>query len=535
MKNVQLYVLFFIFSVVFGFNPLLLPVEENNDVQDCVSNFVLQEFTKNRPIYHVHDGSKSLIIPYVGNNPYIIIDINKPINKAEHYASYYIFQTANRRSFRRMFKKMLKYNIWDYPNLRDRKCLIIASNSKGIVPLIVRFATYIAVYNYTNEIYTCNPYHKGNQCGTKCNILTKHQCNTNNKYFETTESYPNCSIDLIHEDYRTLNVVFLFILKEFAHYLGFSLNIIQPNDDIENSNAEFMVFPGATIDNRYGMDPFYTLDFGWLTFAKKIPSTRILKYIFEQEVWILIGVTLLSTSLTWCLITKLTTNRWNVETSFTNVLALTLVGCFPNLPQLRPLKCLIVWYLMFIVIIQTAFKTDLAELLTVDQYERSITNLRDLAESDVPLCSQIYVANFHFKNILRDDPVYTKIKNRLFLFKNNSDILEYRNCTYLMVLDDILDVKHKISPKLDEVNNHLSKTLNRFIQRVTENGITQHVTSNVNNKRYAHDKRIEKEESGTKVITMEHVYCSFIIWVVGMALSVIVFIVEIVSQRIAKK
>ncbi|KAF5272650.1 hypothetical protein FQA39_LY07677 [Lamprigera yunnana] len=536
--------------VIFGFNPLLLPEEENKAIQDCVSNFVLREFTENRPIYHVHDGSEPVIMPYVGNNPYVIIDVNKPIKEAEHYVSYYIFQTANRSSFKDMYNKMGNYSIWKHFDLREKKCLIIASNSEEIVHELDTSATYIAVYNYTNEIYTCDRYHVGNRCGAKCNILTKHQCNTNKNYFKTSGRFHNCSVVLgILGEYTNLTIheVVKFIVAEFTNYLGFSLNITLMTSANPNPTEDFIVLPWSTIGNRFANNPIYTFEYGWVTFVDKIPPTKILQYTLEETVWILIGVTLLLTLLIWCLITKLTGNGWNVGTSSTNILALTLVGCLSNLPQPRSLKCLILFYLMFVVIIQTAFKTNLAQLLTVDRYDKSFDNVKDLADSDVPVCI-VEESRQLFERITKEDSVHIKIKKRLISIKSNTDALKYRNCTYLMYLDHIFffmknynfnyfidnDLsKHKVSLYLWH-GRHLTETVNSFVQRFKDNGIIEHTISKAHKKRDYDFKRIQ-EDSETKVLTMKHVCGIFVIWAVGVALSVIVFLVEILSQKFATK
>ncbi|KAF5287349.1 hypothetical protein FQA39_LY15952 [Lamprigera yunnana] len=435
MKNILVYALSFIFSTVFGFNPLLLLEEDNGAIRHCVSHFVLREFTENLPIYHVHDGSAPVIMPYVGNNPYVIIDINRPIKEAEHYASYYIFQTANPRSFYKMYQKMIRYKIWNDLDLREKKCLIIASNSEKIVHRLNRTATYIAVNNYTNKIYTFDRYHKGNQCGTKCNILTQHQCNTNKNYFKTTGSLQNCSVDFWpHDDsnYDILNAVLKLIFEEFTNYLGFSLNIFQCNSKNQKPTGDFQ-----------------------------------------------------------------------------------------------------------------AVITKLAQLLTVDQYDKSFENLKDLADSEVPVCIYKEYLNFISKPI-KEDLVYLKIKERLIAIENGTDVLNYRNCTYLMTVEEIVALKYntkyrfnyfindglyneKVSPYLER-GGHLTKILNRVVQRFDENGITEHIISKANKKRNDYYKRIDEEESEPKVLTMEHVYGIFVIWAVGIALSVIVFLVEIASQ-----
>ncbi|KAF5300311.1 hypothetical protein FQA39_LY11168 [Lamprigera yunnana] len=243
----------------------------------------------------------------------------------------------------------------------------------------------------------------------------------------------------------------------------------------------------------------------------------------------------------WCLITKLATNKWNVSTSFVKVLALTLVGCTASIPQIKALKCLILFYLVFVIVIHGTFKTNLAQLLTVDQYNSEIKNLEGLVDSDIPVFTYKGPIQNQFQQII-EDFTYTKIRERLIMpFESYKDILKgYTNCCYLLFLQHIRSFEYYSSDYNVKYrfifigHNYLNERLNNFIQRFVENGIFEHIISENNRKRNGYGKQKE-EKSKPKVLTMHHAYGIFVIWAVGMELSIIVFIIEIVRKKFEKK
>ncbi|KAF5300315.1 hypothetical protein FQA39_LY11172 [Lamprigera yunnana] len=532
MKEVEFYALFLIFNyTVFGFNPLLLVEEESVPSQDCVSNFVLREFTENFPIYYIYDGNGSPIILHNDNNTQVIVNRRKPMKGLQFYSRYYILQAKNELLLDLI---MEMFSIWNIDTSNFTKFLIIAPISRiNLKSLRNAGVRNIAFFNYTNKIYTCDPYHQHNQCGQMCNYLVEHQCNTNKIRYETdNRSFKSCSIHFItpytNNDVLPQNLITRLILREFANYLGLSINILKKFSP-KSIDASLLLFFTHEDGDFHKSDSIFTDSFGWVTFVNKIRPTQILQYIFERKVWILIGVTFFSISIMWCLMVTITTNKRNVSTSFINVLALTLVGCMPSLPQMRPLKCLIFFYLVFVVIIHATFKTNLAQLLTADQYHSRIKSLKDLVDSDMPVCSSQYIIKRYFNQTIKEDSTYTKIQRKM---RTNS-ISKYGNCTYLMFLQEIHALKHYNGDyKMDyfannrltgdlkyrfvvSKHNYFSERLNRFIRRFVENGIPEHIISKNNRKRYGYGK-LKEEESQPKVLTMDHAYGIFVIWAVVM-------------------
>ncbi|KAF5275975.1 hypothetical protein FQA39_LY00771 [Lamprigera yunnana] len=543
---------------LFGFNFLLLPKEENKTVQDCVSNFVLREFIKGFTIYYVHDSTQSITIPHINKNPYVIVNINKPIiGQQQRSPKYYILQTADETSFIKMFSDLQRSKIWDFYTSSKAKFLIIATTSTNKFDLLWSYdIMQSALFHYGDKVLTCDPYHKSNQCGQKCINSTWNQCTSKTFYHKSeNRSFQNCSINFItlyaDDNVQSQNIITRFILEELKKYLGVPINIIdQKNDRPSNGNLELYILD-TTFFISYTTNRIFTDNFGWVTFVNKTPSTLILQYTFERKVWIMIGVTFISISLIWCLIMKFTANKCSVFPSFINVLALTLVGCIPNIPQLRSLKCLLSFYLVFIIIIHAAFKTNLAKILTVDQYDSSLKNLVDLAVSDHAVCTHKRFIDEFFYKIKDADNIYTKLKERIIPINNWNDVLKYRNCTYLMLWQDIHILKNQGNYKMEYFidntvtgnmkysfyftrDNYLSETLNLLIKRFVENGISEHIISENNRRQYGNQK-LKDEKWEPKVLTMDHVYGIFVIWAGGIAISIIVFLVELVSIKFVTK
>ncbi|KAF5300312.1 hypothetical protein FQA39_LY11169 [Lamprigera yunnana] len=551
MKDVLFYALFLIFNpAVFGFNSLLLDKHENRTFQDCVSNFVLREFSENFPIFYIHDGSKSPIILHNDNNSYIIVNINQPMEGLQFCSRYYVLQVENEQTLELIINKL---DFWKHRRTSSNtKFLIIAPISKVDLKRLSNLgATLIALFNYTNTIYTYDPYHKLNQCGQMCKYFVKNRCDTSKIRHETANrSFKNCSIEFIYsyldDDVQPPNIITQFILQEFQNYLGLSINVLQkPN--LQSSNASLILHVTHKNMNLPSSDTIFTENIVWVTFVSKVSPTQILQYIFERKVWILIGVTFFSISLMWCFITKLATNKWNVSTSFINVLALTLVGCTAGVSQIRALKCLTLFYLVFVIVIHATFKTNLAQLLTADQYKSGVKSLEDLVDSDLPVCATKCFLNCWFNQTIEGDTTYTKIRKKIMPMKSYKDVLAYRNCSYLLLVQHIDGLKYYggdykfnyfINNRLTgnvkyrfifNSHNSFSERLNNFIQRFVENGISEHIISENNRKRYGYGKP-KNEESEPQVLTMHHAYGIFVIWSVGIALSIIVFLIEIVSK-----
>ncbi|KAF5275977.1 hypothetical protein FQA39_LY00773 [Lamprigera yunnana] len=533
-----------------------IKIHLGNEYKYCVSNFVLREFTKGFTIYYVHEGTQSITIPHINKNPYVIVNIKKPIIGRQHYQKYYILQTADETSFIKMFFKLQQSKIWDFYTSSKAKFLIIATTSTNMFDILwPRGIMYSTLFHYGDKVLTCDPYHNSNKCGRKCINSIWNQCTSKTFYHKSeNRSFQNCSINFItpyaDDNVQSQNIITRFILEELKKYLGVSIKIMdRKNYRSRNGNLQ-LYLTDTTFFISYTTNPIFTDNFGWVTFVSKTPSTLILQYTFERNVWIMIGVTFISISLIWCLTIKFTANKWSVFPSFINVLALALVGCMPNIPQPRPLKCLISFYLVFVIIMHAAFKTNLAKILTVDQYDSSIKNLADLSDSDQPVCTHRSFINFFYA--MKDaDIIYTKIKKRIRPIDNWNDVLKYRNCTYLMLEQDIYILKNQGNYKMEYFidnaltsdmkysfyftrDNYLSEILNRLIKRFVENGISEHIISENNRRQYG-NHTLKDEKWKPKVLTMDHMYGIFVIWAVGIAISIIVFLVEVLSIKFVTK
>ncbi|KAF5280477.1 hypothetical protein FQA39_LY18058 [Lamprigera yunnana] len=291
-------------------------------------------------------------------------------------------------------------------------------------------------------------------------------------------------------------------------------------------------------DDEKSSSIFYD-NFVWVIPLQKNPSVKTLQYIFEGQVWMMIGAAFLVTLLTWYFLARVAVNGNSVLSTFLGVWSLTLLGCISKLPQPKYLKSLVLFYLLFIIVIQTAFKTNLARVLTVEQYESSIKDIEDLKNSERPLCIYPFINRFVKTD---NDTIKKRIKN----VHTIDDIIIKKDCAYLVLAQYVGYLKHHVKIHYFTDNSMTGayeckfsirkghffvKTLNDFIARLEENGILDYEILKNNRKRYP-KSTLKNEE--LVVLTFEHVSSIFYIWAIGIILSIVVFILEIVNHKMDK-
>ncbi|KAF5286991.1 hypothetical protein FQA39_LY16105 [Lamprigera yunnana] len=522
MKNV----IFYLACTIFSVNSLLLLEPSNySEAEICVSRFIRQLFNESYAIYYVSDGHDPIIpVDKYNENQYVIVNINKPILGLPNYPRYYIVHVNSAAT---LSKVKASYKIlWEL----------------GI--------TNVAIFSYVYKyIYQDDPFHSNNYCGKRSAMLHFFSCKTLKMLNQNRErKYNNCSIDFKTpykpEDVHSQNVITRFIMNELQNHLKLYVKFINPN-----SKKHFVGNISFSIENSkcsiYHSNSIYTDHFGWVIFVNKVPSLIILQYAFQKIVWFMIGVTFVLTSFVWLVINKVTTRRFNATKVFTDVWSLTLLGCIRKISDLPSLKTLILLYLWFVIVIHTAFKTNLAKILTVDQYEDSIDNIVDLVNSRRPLCVHQSLIKMHFLKDKPTDPVYTKIKAKITPIDTWEKIWENRTCVYLMYMQDIQILKnrnyqfnyfedntlipYKYSFRISK-GYYFKYILDNFIRALVENGISEHVIL-TNTKKNTYRNKHEMEKEAPKVLTLDNVYGVFVCWAVGIAVSITAFVFEIVSSK----
>ncbi|KAF5303310.1 hypothetical protein FQA39_LY10049 [Lamprigera yunnana] len=552
MKNV----VFHVFCLVLRLNAHLVHDEAINTstVEMCLLNFTQQVFKGNHAIYYVSDGREPIILPAhrdsKSDNQYVIVNMSESILGPFNYPRYYIVQVKDVESLSTVLFQLISTQIWNIDSSITSKYLIMISSFElraAYEVLWDRGITNAAILPYKNKtkIYLNDPFHPGNRCGKMVKVMSVFNCGSL-KIFRRSHnrSYEDCLIDFVtpyrHEDIHFQNIITRFILGELQKYLKLQVKFINRNNS-ERVRGNIVIFIENDDHSIYDSKSICIDHFGWVIFLNKVPTLRLLLCTFETKVWVTIGATFMLTSLTWLVINKVTTKRFGAFNVFTNVWCLTFLGCIPKIGSLLSLKTLVLFYMWFIVVMQTAFKSDLAKILTIEQYEPTIDSVAKLANSNLPLCMPQSLVMMHFLENKTADSTYTKLKTRIV----PTETWKNSNCVHLIYLQDIQILKdnnYKFVYFADDtltpfkysftvsIGYHFKEILDNFVNVFVENGISEYVISINHWKNTRRDKN-EMEMDEPKVLTLDNVYGVFVFWAAGIAVSIAVFIFEILGKK----
>ncbi|KAF5286993.1 hypothetical protein FQA39_LY16107 [Lamprigera yunnana] len=535
--NVVFYILLLVCSSVTPFEKLCHQLEEDNLFQHCISNFIEYTFNKNYPIYYVSDNYSSFLVPRSDKFAYVIFNTSLPIYGALNDPGYFILHAKNVVTLTEVMDKLITSTIWNKDFSPGAKFLILTSSTE--VADVFEFMwekdivrVYVILSNEVPVIYTSNPYEKENECGrlskvkhlTDCILDTVSIIPIKMRYEDCSAVYKMEDIMEIQDENPEIGAR-NFILETFGHYVHTNVQYVDESTVfLMNYN---IVFETVTYCSPTSEQIFIN-NFGWITFINQVSSVNTLQHIFEMRVWIIIAVSFLATSLIWCLIINITANRCDVSTSLINVWALTMLGCILKVPKQRSIKTLLLLYLVFIIVIHTAFKTNLARVLSVDHYETFVDNIKDLANTDRDLCA--HETFFEYFNKTADsDITYTKVRNKIIWFREWNDVLINKNCTYLMYSKDINGLHSMTTSRFKYFTDHslignsktyllitrghkFKKILQNLILSLNENGIFAHNLL-ANNKIGNRSNEESEEATKLKVLTLNHVSGIFAVFI----------------------
>ncbi|KAF5297683.1 hypothetical protein FQA39_LY12014 [Lamprigera yunnana] len=556
MKNVFC-VLLLACSSSFAFQNLLEILNQRDSLLYCVENFVRQVFNRDRLIYYVSDGHAPMIIPQDGKNQYVIVNISKPIHLTLRHPGSYILHAENEASLKILTRKLQSRNMWNICSSSGAKYLTIISsdNVSGIFQILwendITRVAVISINENRPKVHTSDPYREENHCGRFCKIYSTTECSSNKiQIRNTTRTYKNCCA-LFY--YNTLNSITgrmgRFILTQFKRNFIFPIAIVNQRPVKVNCSIVFSIVSAENLQDL--SEPIFTDNFCWATFVQIVSTIHVLQYVFDKWVWMMIASAFLAITVAWCLMLKFVNKKWNIVASLMNVWALSLIGSISNFPKPRCVKCLVLFYLLFITIIQTGFKTNLAQLLTADHYETGFNNINDLANSDRPLCTSELIYKKYINKTINMTNTYVKVKSKINTYPKRYDPINHKNCTSLIYWRDAQHYKNAYNMKIDYLienfltgpynlyfgikNGHQFKSdMNTFIKRLKENGIYQHLLL-LAFEPFMNYKKLKEEETKLTILTLDHLYSFFVIWAIGLLISIVVFIFELVSKILEEK
>ncbi|KAK4873610.1 hypothetical protein RN001_012970 [Aquatica leii] len=494
----------------------------------CVLDTIKQLFKEEETVHFICETCEDFI-PSKLKNPYVIININKKLPTYRHIKNI-IIQVESVTVLQEVAKIMESDNT---VNKQFIQCLVITNNinhSDAFQILWKVLVINVILITQQNNLYVikqANPYDDGNYCGNNTNIINTQNCSTK------------------------------IILKKVKQLNGYELNVT-----IRGSLNNFMVdakppmlfisppfyygHPSYDLTNHY-----YSENNVWLVPAPiRMSPFKALVSVFTIDIWILIIGFMMFTTVFWWLVKVFSErNRYFDKFCFVfiEMVSATINASVNVIPQLTSLKILVLFYIIYIIHIQTIYTSNLIRIFTNPPYEDPIKNFEDLSNSDLPIYCGGTIKMFLKENTVHEVDLSNKILSKLMVSNDTTYIEEgvrFRNCAYVMYeedlllckTDDLLLMKKMVDNRLTGKRNHpffvrkgsfFLEVVNRVIAIGVESGILDKAREKV---RFQVSKLItvneNMDDSDPVVLTMEHVYVVFVLWIVGMIISIIAFCFE---------
>ncbi|KAF5272559.1 hypothetical protein FQR65_LT04898 [Abscondita terminalis] len=518
-----------------------------DDTDLWISTVIKQVFNENDTLYIIFDHFINLELERI-NNPYVVIKNSSNISLLFSIDNVvlYVENVA-------ALKKIVKNLQWSY---HDTRCLVITKETNEKV----------FDHNFPKRfLKKSNPFDTENKCGRlakKINSYEMENCAFNNKIINLKHCPITFLVDLDNV-YSLPNVTVIgkiswFVAEEVEKFLNANLKVINGKmlDTVHDIHKYGAVFTTqlSRVSTGFGeTEVIFRDNIKWVVPLPEVHSPiSLIGEVFQYEVWILFSLTFIGMTLIWWLIVgyekKKKFDMDNLSHCLVSVASATLCGVVTITKKSRILYSIVLLYLEYILIMQTAFKANLVQFLTVRQYERGVSNLEEMVASNLsvyilPHVNSIYFS--HNETTCKTSRMYNQIKQLTVIVNYEKmmnvvhDILNYKNkATVLLESDFELYskglgqrwhgfVNNAITGNIDFVllikkSHYLLPYFNRVIVRLCESGIFQKVTETFNS-----NKNRTVDNNNLKVVlTLNHLYFMFILWGVGLLVSAVVFILE---------
>ncbi|KAF5299908.1 hypothetical protein FQA39_LY19163 [Lamprigera yunnana] len=523
-------------------------IEKNLNAKTCMKD-VLKSVGTETTIVYVYKKVFKDILPEKLEHPLLTIDISKKIHRNSKYKIYneIVILNLKNASLIQNYLRVLEQNgLWNAKSSFRRRYLIVypskkASELKNIFKYF--FKSYIIdvivmVHDLkgNTKMFTWDPYHPSNKCGTKFNMKTHSSCSLFKlSAIRRMQQFNKCNFTFAYYSDRETNRK----KTRVAYVTGFILDEVSKNMNVTvilkycphcypgelhlhlNSLKECESVTSCTA-------PFERSVYYWTVPQRKlIDPLEVFKIVFKTQVWILILLTFILTSVIWWLISLCTE-----KTNFTSAL------------------------------LKSIFTSNLVKLLTNVHYEPAIETLEQLAQSDLPIV--MYAGSIGiFRNMERNDSLYMKIANKTHVVSwdhymkslFNETILEYNsvflktnllqemiinyNIKMRVISDDTLLGAHQYMFGT-KIGSHLIKPAHKITTTLLEAGLINLKASefNRNIKKFEYKCKGESNDNGNsrepKALSLTHVYPIFVIWGMGLICATAVFIMEHICHAIDK-
>ncbi|KAF5301701.1 hypothetical protein FQA39_LY10632 [Lamprigera yunnana] len=468
---------YLILSLCFNVVSSILTVpDENNSVKMCVQKIIKNAVPFDTTVLYVDYKAFENFLPDKMQNPYLTYDTGKTSYTISGYRSYNEMIIMNIRGANcvKYYLYKMRKHVWKLETSAKRRYLIIVPSQKvsELKEIFLYFFelhvddVIVITYNFTLKkeaikVFTWNPYHPSNKCGTIFNIKEEESCSSV-KMIENPRKLKNfnkCNMTYWYDNGRRYDrycTEVAYVTRFFLDLIGKTLNFtIVPSTGRQKITGLYMYVRRLDKCSKMSKctNPFLRNGYIWtVPPPKRINPMVVFKIVYKPIVWILILLTFLSISVIWWFISYCR-HSTNFAYVLLNVYSLTLFGFINKIPMGLPLRMIFIAYVIYAIHIQSIFVSNLVKMLTIPQYEHGINNLEELAASDLPiLIDDFDTATFRAKE--PNNSLYTKVTSKFHIVPYSVTIDALRNETALehnsvfVIFDVLYQIVQYYKPKL---------------------------------------------------------------------------------------
>ncbi|KAF5307466.1 hypothetical protein FQR65_LT06821 [Abscondita terminalis] len=353
-------------------------------LKNCVAHTIENIFEEDKSVLFISSVGGEYAFPDRIKNPYVIRNtdgltypngIDKIFSNQENVVLHLVKKSdlllisTIKKMFGRQQKNSYLY-ITPFNNLSEIKQIFELLWRSCVLNLVV-----IGYENNGNPtVFTSDQYALANKCGSKFEYYVISDCNSTikHKFPKVLRKYPHCNlVDGRSDDINIpLNLIERFLLKTIADTLNMSLYKDTHTGSFGSSLYIYAYAAGTDLRTVTVTLPYYYDDLIWsIPPPRRISPLTVLKLVFKPLVWVFIMVAFIIMSLVWWLFSKF--NMLYTTTFVDSIFKVYSMTLFA--------------YVIYAIHIQTAFTSKLVQILTIPQYEPSIQNLKDLADSDLSI------------------------------------------------------------------------------------------------------------------------------------------------------
>ncbi|KAF5277073.1 hypothetical protein FQA39_LY06311 [Lamprigera yunnana] len=172
---------------------ILTVPNENYGVKKCVQNIIENAVPLDTTVLYVYDKVFDDVLPDKMQHPFLTFNISKKQYIVSGYRSYneMVILYIKSASFLKGYLTKMRQHVWKFKSLAKRRYLIIypseeVSELKEIFSQFLELGAddvIVATYNSTLKkeavkVFTWNPYHPSNKCGTIFNFRKEEFCSS---------------------------------------------------------------------------------------------------------------------------------------------------------------------------------------------------------------------------------------------------------------------------------------------------------------------------------------------------------------------